>query len=162
MSWIQWWMRNGLVLGHGAWPRCMANRSAKSWVNVELLQFPTYWPMSGLFVHWSRGWGVLSFSERLVYETECIGMRQQCTHISHKLATHQNYIAWAPCRFKLPAVRPYFPNDVQACNKSSSTFEPHIMDHFQGNRGGQWIPLQWASSTKLDSMWCSRQVNNLF
>ena len=33
---------------------------------MKLLQFPTCWPMNGLFVHWSRGWGVLSFSERLV------------------------------------------------------------------------------------------------
>ena len=44
----------------------MANKSAKYWVNVKLLQFPTCWPIKGLFVHWSRGWGVLSFSERLV------------------------------------------------------------------------------------------------
>ena len=33
---------------------------------MKLLQFPTCRPMNGLFVHWSRGWGVLSFSERLV------------------------------------------------------------------------------------------------
>ena len=33
---------------------------------MKLLQFPTCWPIKGLFVHWSRGWGVLSFSERLV------------------------------------------------------------------------------------------------
>ena len=33
---------------------------------MKLLQFPTCWPMNELFVHWSRGWGVLSFSERLV------------------------------------------------------------------------------------------------
>ena len=32
----------------------------------EIDKFPTCWPMNGLFVHWSRGWGVLSFSERLV------------------------------------------------------------------------------------------------
>ena len=44
----------------------MANRLAKEWANVKLLQFPTCWPIKGLFVHWSRGWGVLSFSERLV------------------------------------------------------------------------------------------------
>ena len=43
-------MHNGLPLG----PQCMANR------------FRTCWPMNGLCVHWSRGWGVLSFSERLV------------------------------------------------------------------------------------------------
>ena len=45
----------------------MANRLAKGWANVKLLQFPTCWPIKGLFVHWSRGWGVLSFSERLVW-----------------------------------------------------------------------------------------------
>ena len=32
----------------------------------QIDQFPTCWPMNGLFGHWSRGWGVLSFSERLV------------------------------------------------------------------------------------------------
>ena len=53
----------------------MANRLAKEWANVKLLQFPTCWPIKGLFVHWSRGWGVLSFSERLVF------------HYSH----HYNY-----------------------------------------------------------------------
>ena len=35
----------------------------------QMDQFPTCWPMNGLFVHWSRGWGVLSFSERLFYYT---------------------------------------------------------------------------------------------
>ena len=54
-------MHSGIHLGS----QCMANRSAKQWVNVKLLQFPTCRPMNGLFVHWSRGWGVL-FSERLV------------------------------------------------------------------------------------------------
>ena len=39
---------------------------AKWWVNVKLLLFPTCWPMNGLFIHWSMGWGVLSFSEHLV------------------------------------------------------------------------------------------------
>ena len=34
---------------------------------MKLLQFPTCWPMKGLFCHWSRDWGVLSFSERLAY-----------------------------------------------------------------------------------------------
>ena len=42
----------GFHLGHSAW---------------QIDQFPTCWPMNGLFVHWSRGWGVSSFSERLVY-----------------------------------------------------------------------------------------------
>ena len=41
----------GFHLGHSAW---------------QIDQFPTCWPMNGLFVHWSRGWGVSSFSERLV------------------------------------------------------------------------------------------------
>ena len=41
----------GFLLAHSAW---------------QIDQFPTCWPMNGLFVHWSRGWGVLSFSERLV------------------------------------------------------------------------------------------------
>ena len=39
------------LMGHSAW---------------QIDQFPTCWPMNGLFVHWSRGWGVSSFSERLV------------------------------------------------------------------------------------------------
>ena len=33
---------------------------------MKLLQFPTCWPMNGLSIHWSRGWGVLSFSECFV------------------------------------------------------------------------------------------------
>ena len=41
----------GFLLAHSAW---------------QIDQFPTCWPMNGLFVHWSRGSGVLSFSERLV------------------------------------------------------------------------------------------------
>ena len=41
----------GFLLAHSAW---------------QIDQFPTCWPMNGLFVHWSRGWGVLSFSEHLV------------------------------------------------------------------------------------------------
>ena len=32
----------------------------------QIDQFPTRCPMNGLFVHWSRGWGMLSFFERLV------------------------------------------------------------------------------------------------
>ena len=63
VSCIWCWMHKGIDTG----PQCMANRSGKWWVNVKLLQFPTCLPMNGLFVHWSRGWGVLSFSERLVY-----------------------------------------------------------------------------------------------
>ena len=58
VSWIWCWVHNGIDLG----PQCMANRSAKLWVNVKLLQFPTCWPMNGLLVHWSRSWGVLSCS----------------------------------------------------------------------------------------------------
>ena len=41
----------GFLMGHSAW---------------QIDQFPTCWPMNGLFVHRSRGWGVSSFSERLV------------------------------------------------------------------------------------------------
>ena len=41
----------GFLMGHSAW---------------QIDQFPTCWPMNGLFVHWSRGWGMSSFSERLV------------------------------------------------------------------------------------------------
>ena len=41
----------GFLMGHSAW---------------QIDQFPTCWPMNGLFVCWSRGWGVSSFSERLV------------------------------------------------------------------------------------------------
>ena len=41
----------GFLMGHSAW---------------QIDQFPTCWPMNGLFVHWSMGWGVSSFSERLV------------------------------------------------------------------------------------------------
>ena len=52
VSWIWCWMHNGIDLG----PRSMTNRSAKLWVNVKLLQFPTCWPVNGLFVHWTRGW----------------------------------------------------------------------------------------------------------
>ena len=42
----------GFLLAHIAW---------------QIDQFPICWPMNGIFVHWSRGWGVLSFSERLVH-----------------------------------------------------------------------------------------------
>ena len=44
----------GFLMGHSAW---------------QIDQFPTCWPMNGLFIHWSRGWGVSSFSERLVSQT---------------------------------------------------------------------------------------------
>ena len=44
----------GFLLGHSAW---------------RIDQFPTCWPMNGLSVHWSRGWGVSSFSERLVHRS---------------------------------------------------------------------------------------------
>ena len=50
----------GFLLAHSAW---------------QIDPFPTCWPMNGLFVHWSRGWGVLSFSERLavwVYTTSFV------------------------------------------------------------------------------------------
>ena len=40
-----------ILLAHSAW---------------QTDQFPICWPMNELFVHWSRGRGVLSFSERLV------------------------------------------------------------------------------------------------
>ena len=52
-------MHNGIDLGHGAWQ--IDRPSNGSMWNV---QFPTCWPVNGLFVHWSRGWGVLSFFER--------------------------------------------------------------------------------------------------
>ena len=60
----------------------MANRLAKEWANVKLLQFPTCWPIKGLFVHWSRGWGVLSFSERLVLHRGKAG----------RLLTHRGWV----------------------------------------------------------------------
>ena len=46
---VGWTM--GFLLAQSAW---------------QIDQFPTCWSMNGLLVHWSRGWGVLSFSERLV------------------------------------------------------------------------------------------------
>ena len=51
----------GLTLGHGAW---QIDRPSNG--SMWNLQFPTCWPMNGLFFHWSRGWGMLSLSERLV------------------------------------------------------------------------------------------------
>ena len=55
-------MHSGLAVGS----QYMANTLAKQWVDVKLLQFPTCLPLNGLFGHWSRGWGVFSFSEHLV------------------------------------------------------------------------------------------------
>ena len=49
---------------------------------MKLLQFPACWPMNGLFVHWSRGWGVLSFSERLVSHRFNTFDKHLCTCIS--------------------------------------------------------------------------------
>ena len=88
----------GLTLGHGAWQKdrpsngSMCNsysfQPVGPWMGYSftdlgaegcyrslkaLLQFPTCWHMNGLFVYWSRGWGVLSFSECLViHETDFI------------------------------------------------------------------------------------------
>ena len=39
---------------------------------LQIDQFPTCWPMNGLFVHWSMGWGVSSFSERLIHHVPMI------------------------------------------------------------------------------------------
>ena len=39
---------------------------------LQIDQFPTCWPMNGLFVHWSMGWGVSSFSERLIHHVPII------------------------------------------------------------------------------------------
>ena len=65
------------ILGMGRpidleWKRCELDTMLDAMVFLlahsawQIDQFPTCWPMNGLFVHWSRGWGVLSFSERLV------------------------------------------------------------------------------------------------
>ena len=49
--WVGYSVTMGFLLAHSAW---------------QIDQYPTSWSINGLFVHWSRGWGVLSFSERLV------------------------------------------------------------------------------------------------
>ena len=59
VSWIQWWMHNGLPLG----PQCIANRSVSNLLAHE-------WAIRSL----TRDWGVLSFSERFVYKTILIIM----------------------------------------------------------------------------------------
>ena len=50
------------------WPRATLHDKYISQVigQCETLTVPTCWPMNGLFVHWSRGWRVLLFSERHV------------------------------------------------------------------------------------------------
>ena len=65
-------------------------------VNASL-QFPTCWPMNGLFVHWSRGWGVLSFSECLVHFS------------SHGFAGHRT--SGNQGQFKKPLVVVYYDVD---------------------------------------------------
>ena len=57
----------GLTLGHGAWQMDQPSNGS-----IWTLQFPTCWPMYGLCVPWSRGWGVLSFSECLVMTTDAV------------------------------------------------------------------------------------------
>ena len=42
------------------------NTLAELWVDAKLLQFPTCWPIYGLPIPGSMGWGVLSFSEHIV------------------------------------------------------------------------------------------------
>ena len=49
------------------WPWPYFRNGKVDWLGMKLLQFPTCWSMNGLFVQWYRGWGVLSFSERLVW-----------------------------------------------------------------------------------------------
>ena len=58
----------GFLMGHSAW---------------QIDQFPTCWPMNGLFVHWSRGWGVSSFSERLVDYVPIIVSSWNFQELSH-------------------------------------------------------------------------------
>ena len=90
----------GFLLGHSAW---------------QINQFPACWPMNGLFVHWSRGWGVSSFSERLVYpqpsglEGYChsaggrAGGCQTCvTHIS--VTAWQISVIWSSVELSRPVV----------------------------------------------------------
>ena len=57
----------GFLMGHSAW---------------QIDQFPTCWPMNGLFVHWSRGWGVSSFSERLVNDNQLCHVLVETCHIT--------------------------------------------------------------------------------
>ena len=61
----------GFLMGHSAW---------------QIDQFPTCWPMNGLFVHWSRGWGVSSFSERLVNEFQPTDYTKLIHWVVHKMS----------------------------------------------------------------------------
>ena len=56
----------GLTLGHGAWQ--IDRQSNGSMWNFD--SFQTCWLVNRLFVHWSRGWGVLPFSERFFMFSE--------------------------------------------------------------------------------------------
>ena len=67
----------GFLMGHSAW---------------QIDQFPTCWPMNGLFVHWSRGWGVSSFSERLVCLT--ITIMKMFQRVSVCIPVHFIYLNW--------------------------------------------------------------------
>ena len=60
---------NSHILGIGSlidleWKKCELDTILDAqWASS---QWPPMTPMNGLFVQWSRGWGVLSFSEHLV------------------------------------------------------------------------------------------------
>ena len=99
----------GFLLAHSAW---------------QIDQFPTCWPMHGLFIRWSRGWGVLSFSERLVYTVSTPIMHCGC------------YL----CFFFFPALELYFcfspkrqPESVHMCSQNRGL--PSTLD--SSNRNGK-------------------------
>ena len=73
---------------------------------MKLLQFPICWPLNGLFVHWSRGWGVLSFSERLVkYLTFKIQGQSHSSRSHNRYNILLTHIPFIPCWSALPFLR---------------------------------------------------------
>ena len=103
----------GFLMGHSAW---------------QIDQFPTCWPMNGLFVHWSRGWGVLSFSERLVKS-------------GIKTKTHFEWLLWHWSSLGQLNLEPTRPNGLVGCKvpidlvKISVKEATHMGFHYMPNNG---------------------------
>ena len=89
----------GFLMGHSAW---------------QIDQFPACWPMNGLFAHWSRGWGVSSFSERLVFNSILIPIPLHSIPIPIPIP-----LGW---KIAIPIPIPFYPSALRAGGVLSSRF----------------------------------------
>ena len=103
----------GLTLGHAAW-QIDRQSNGSMW---NFYSFQTCWLVNRLFVHWSRGWGVLPFSERFFYvfwnifSTTRANMFEE-HHAATSRHIHDDVIKWKHFRvtghlcWEFPAQRP--------------------------------------------------------